>query len=143
MTLDAGSPSGPNPGRLAAYRPQRGRYDELADEQGHPREGWHRLLPLYTFDTASGLWRHREAPARPPLRLTGLVDDTVRTGARESFDRHLWVGEQALESYLAEGEALLRELPEPSLGGSLWGLVPDDFERLRWFELPAECLPAS
>jgi len=32
---------------LPAYRPLRGRYDELADERGHPREHWEQLVQLF------------------------------------------------------------------------------------------------
>ena len=34
--------------------------------------GW-RLLPAYRFDPVTGLWRHRDGPVEPPLRLTELA----------------------------------------------------------------------
>ena len=50
------------------------------------RDGW-RLLGDYRFDPATGLWRHRDGPVEPPLRLRDValrrrrVDD--RTRARD------------------------------------------------------------
>ena len=36
--------------------------------------GW-KLLPEYRFDPATGLWRHRDGPVEPPLRLSQLSYD--------------------------------------------------------------------
>ena len=38
------------------------------------RDGW-RLLPDYRFDTASGLWTHRDGVVEPPLRLAAITYD--------------------------------------------------------------------
>jgi selenocysteine lyase/cysteine desulfurase len=98
--------------------------------------GW-KLLPDYRFDPASGLWRHRDGPIEPPLSLHDLrygADGVLR------FPRHpLRAPESALAGYLANARELLAARPadvawEPPPGVSV------DFESLRWFELPAECL---
>jgi hypothetical protein len=47
--------------------------------------------------------------------------------------------ESALAGYLAEAAVLLREATPPHLADPT-PLVSDDFEHLRWFELPPACL---
>ena len=47
------------------------------------RDGW-RLIPQYTFDPASGLWRHQYGPADPPLSL----HDVTFTGNGVSYPQH-------------------------------------------------------
>ena len=62
------------------------------------RDGW-RLLPQYTFDPASGLWRHQLGPADPPLGLhdvtfTGKGSPTHNTATppRRPQCRSIWLG---------------------------------------------------
>ena len=38
------------------------------------RDGW-RLLGDYRFDPTTGLWRHRDGPVEPPLRLRDVSYD--------------------------------------------------------------------
>jgi selenocysteine lyase/cysteine desulfurase len=100
----------------------------------------HRLLPDYRFEVARGLWRHRQGPVEPPLRLDALhYDDTGRLRYPSS---HAKAGDDALAGYLEEARRLLAsrpEVPDPD-GQALPGLSAD-FEALRWFVLPPECLP--
>jgi selenocysteine lyase/cysteine desulfurase len=99
-------------------------------------EGW-KLLPDYRFDAASGLWRHRDGPIEPPLSLHDLrygPDGELR------YPRHaLRAPEDALAGYLDEARELLAARP-PAAGWGPPAGVSADFEALRWFELPAECL---
>jgi selenocysteine lyase/cysteine desulfurase len=96
----------------------------------------HRLLGDYRFDPHTGLWRHRNGPAEPPLRLgqvrydpdAGLAWPTHQASA----------GEDALVGYLAQARVLVASLPD-RLDDGPTGL-PADFERLRWFPLPPACL---
>ncbi|MEU8403563.1 aminotransferase class V-fold PLP-dependent enzyme [Nonomuraea sp. NPDC048892] len=90
----------------------------------------HRLLPDYRFDPATGLWRHHDAAAEPPIHLDDLpFDIPVPPAARAR------AGEDALPGYLEQARAILAsrrdELgpPPPDL--------PAGFERLRWFPLPS------
>jgi selenocysteine lyase/cysteine desulfurase len=99
-----------------------------------------RLLPDYRFDPARGLWRHRRGPVEPPLRLAALgYDDTGRLRYPSS---HAQAHDTALAGYLEEARRLLATRPEPpeADGHTLPGLSAD-FEALRWFVLPRECLP--
>ena len=101
-------------------------------------DGW-RLLPAYRFDPLTGLWRHRDGPVEPPLRLTDLAYEPS-TGALLVPDLpHDRAPESALAGYLDEARRVLAD-------ASAWdgeGTPPpvsDDFEDLRWFELPAACV---
>lgn len=99
------------------------------------REGW-RLLGDYRFDPASGLWRHHRGLVDPPLSLydvTYAQDRVEWPGAAESG------GEEHLAQHLAEAVEILAAASVPDLG-SHPGDVSDDFEHLRWFDLPAECV---
>ena len=96
-----------------------------------------RALPEYRFDPRSGLWSHRNA-SPPAASLDGLSYDasgqltgTLSGGAGRLPD-------SVLADYLTAGRAILTGLPEPDADRP--GHVSDDFEHLRWFELPAVCL---
>lgn len=98
--------------------------------------GW-RLLPSYRFDPATGLWRHRDGPVEPPLRLTALSYDEA-TGELVVPDLpHERAPESALAGYLEEARRIL-SAADAGAGADAW--VSEDFEHLRWFELPAGCL---
>jgi selenocysteine lyase/cysteine desulfurase len=98
----------------------------------------HRLLPDYTFDPHTGLWHHRRGPVEPPLRLRDVHFD-AEAGIRRPQDRGR-AGEESLADYLGEARALLGDGGRDEvLENRPSGLAPD-FERLRWFVLPPECL---
>ena len=100
-------------------------------------EGW-KLLPLYRFEPESGLWRHRDGPIEPPLRLTDIGYDTKTGELRLPDVPHDRAPETAFSDYLDEARRVLGAAA-PSLDVA----VPDlgaDFEHLRWFELPAVCV---
>jgi len=97
-----------------------------------------RLLHLYRFDPVTGLWRHRDGPAEPPLRLTDLAYDPDSGELRVPELPHGTASESALAGYLDEARSILASAP-----GHEDGAAPDlgpDFEHLRWFELPAACV---
>jgi selenocysteine lyase/cysteine desulfurase len=96
----------------------------------------HRLLPDYRFDPRTGLWRHRAAPAQPPLRLS---DATYDPSGRLVWPRqHPHLGEEALQDHLADARVLLAARPAVLDAGPTG--LPDDFEALRWFPVPPVCL---
>jgi selenocysteine lyase/cysteine desulfurase len=100
----------------------------------------HRLLTDYLFDPATGLWRHRSGPVEPPLRLRDVsydADGVLRYPAHRET-----APEEALAGYLEEARRLVAERPEPE-AAALAGSLSDDFESLRWFELPAACLDSQ
>lgn len=97
--------------------------------------GW-KLVPEYRFDLASGRWRHKDGAVEPPLRLSQLsyVDGVLTYPGHD--DR---APESDLAGYLAAAHELMESLPGPGDDVAA-GVVSDDFEHLRWFELPAVCL---
>jgi len=100
--------------------------------------GW-RLLPDYSFDTTTGLWRHRNGPVEPPLRLDQVSYDP-ETGAM-AYPRHDEpVPESALAGYLEQARAILAAATEDVGEDAGAPTLSADFEHLRWFELPAACL---
>ncbi len=97
------------------------------------REGW-RLLGDYSFEPGTGLWRHRNGPVEPPLRLRDVSFGPEGLRYPRQTDR---LGEEALGQHLAEARRILAEA-EPVTCGA--GSVDVDFDHLRWFELPATSL---
>ncbi len=105
-------------------------------------QGW-RLLPDYLFDPVSGLWRHRNGPVEPPLRLSQV---TYGPDGRMEYPHHEdRAPESALADYLTAGSRILADAQpdtEPPDYSELItaGLIRGDFEQLRWFDLPPACL---
>ncbi|HJQ92290.1 MAG TPA: aminotransferase class V-fold PLP-dependent enzyme [Acidimicrobiia bacterium] len=91
-------------------------------------QGW-RLLPLYTYEADTALWRHRDGLPGPP---TSLADLDFSGGGLEP-PMTAPIGE--LGEYLAEAKRILAE--EPESGGASPDLGSAG-ERLRWFPNPAE-----
>jgi selenocysteine lyase/cysteine desulfurase len=94
------------------------------------RDGW-RLLADYRFEPASGRWTHRNGVVEPPLRLGDVTYDAA--GIHPPTSRHTG-GEDLLGQQLREGASILQTAPEADLTSPTE--VSDDFERLRWFDLP-------
>ncbi len=95
-----------------------------------------RLLPLYRFDPFTGLWHHRETRSRPPI---SLYDVSYAGGAMEFRAQRVSAPERILGEQLEQAAALIASLAaEP--GGHLVEdpVLPESFERLRWFPLPGE-----
>jgi selenocysteine lyase/cysteine desulfurase len=91
-------------------------------------QGW-RLLPLYTYEPDTALWRHRDGLPRPPTSLSDL--DFSGGGLEPPMTAPIG----ALGEYLAEAKRILAE--EPESGGASPDLGSAG-ERLRWFPNPAE-----
>jgi selenocysteine lyase/cysteine desulfurase len=100
--------------------------------------GW-RLLPQYRFDAARGLWKHRDGPIEPPLRLNQLsYDDSGQLRFPRHDDR---ASEGAYADAFAAADMLLHATPASgAVEGDIAAELGTDFEHLRWFELPVECL---
>jgi selenocysteine lyase/cysteine desulfurase len=100
------------------------------------QHGWS-LLPQYIFDTASGRWHHRNGPVEPPLRLTqlsyGANGDLMYPKHHESADEAQLIG------YLEWAHEYLHGL-QPHDHSMSDAHISENFEHLRWFELPAVCV---
>jgi hypothetical protein len=96
--------------------------------------GW-RLLHLYHFEVKTGLWRHAQGLAEPPMRLAD-VRYTAEGMTYPRRRRHQ--PESQLAEYLAHARRLFDEArPEDAQTQSDLE-VTGDFEHLRWFPLPGE-----
>ena len=86
------------------------------------REGW-RLLPDYHFDPTTGLWRHRNGPAEPPLRLSQV---SYAEDGEMVFPRHDTTAPvTVLAEYLDEARQILDDASPPDThrpGSPLTGL---------------------
>ena len=99
------------------------------------REGW-KLLDDYRFEPVSGLWRHHGGPIEPPLRLTDIsygVD-----GAMVYPHRDATAPVEILTQHLEDARRILAGARSPSTDDS--GTISQEFDALRWFELPRASL---
>ena len=99
--------------------------------------GW-KLLPLYRFDPATGLWHHRDGPRRPRVTLEDL---SFAPGAL-STPRRATAPESVLPGYLAEARRIVADVEARPPAAEPFSRVSDEFERLRWFPLPHEAAAA-
>jgi hypothetical protein len=103
--------------------------------------GW-KLLPQYRFEPTTGLWKHRGGPVEPPLRLAQLhydEDGILRFPPTDDL-----APDTARADALAAAVELFESAPDVAPGpSSLVDELGADFEHLRWFELPAECLTSA
>jgi selenocysteine lyase/cysteine desulfurase len=97
------------------------------------RDGW-RLLGDYDFEPATGIWRHREGPVEPPLRLHQVGFEQGRLTYPAQLER---AGEDALAGQLADARAVLAAATPQRCDEAH---VNVDFDHLRWFELPVTSL---
>ena len=94
--------------------------------------GW-KLLPLYRFDPATGLWRHRDAPPDAPTTLLAQLE-------REPVP-FATAPETVLAGQLVTAREVINAIDEHPPRGPLDDpVVSDEFERIRWFPLPGEAL---
>jgi len=98
--------------------------------------GWN-LLPQYRFDAASGRWNHRDGSVEPPMRLGDLA---YGGDGRLTYPHH---DSRAPESQLLDtldwARTYVQSLRDWADEAAAADLGPE-FEHLRWFELPAECV---
>jgi len=100
----------------------------------------HLFLTDYKFDPDTGIWRHRNGPVEPALRLREI---SYEDGAGMIYPIH---NERAPESALASYVELAQQLASERLTRAAStenvaaSTMSDRFESLRWFELPDACL---
>ncbi len=105
---------------------------ELVADQGY------RLIEDYRFEPMSGLWRHKDGPVEPPLRLSQVqyIDGVMTYPHHEDK-----ADETVLAGYLEHAKALLASRAEPQIHRA--AQMSGEFEHLRWFELPPACMATS
>ncbi len=97
----------------------------------------HAFLADYAFDPDTGLWRHRAEPDQAPLSLADLSYDSEGRLTQPPHPKR--ADASAFGDYLAEACRRLserRQIPVTEDNAH----VTADFDALRWFELPADCL---
>ena len=95
-----------------------------------------RLLPLYRFDPFTGLWHNRKTRSRPPI---SLYDVAYAGGAMEFRAQRASAPESVLGEQLEQAAALIASLAAEPAGDIVDDpVLPESFERLRWFPLPGE-----
>jgi hypothetical protein len=83
---------------------------------------------------------HRQGAVEPPLRLDQIAYDDQ---GRMRYPRHEDTApESELARHLDVGAKLLAEAAGPDLS-TRPSQVTEDFEHLRWFELPGVCLETT
>lgn len=102
-----------------------------------------RLIPDYTFDITTGIWRHRGGVVAPPLHLTDVnFNSTGLTYPRH----HNRADESALVGYLDQACEVLSRYPMPDDddlvrdAADVAGLISTPVEHLRWFDVARSCL---
>lgn len=96
------------------------------------KHGW-KLLPQYTFDSHTGIWRHHKAADQATLGLEDLdIFNAAQSGAGS-------IGESALAGYLDDARTILEQADATlnTQAGST-GPLTNQVETLRWFPLPEE-----
>jgi selenocysteine lyase/cysteine desulfurase len=99
-------------------------------------DGW-KLLPDYRFDVHTGIWHHRGGTGVAPFTLDDLAYDGQ--GVLRWPDTRRRAPESALAGYLDEARMRLAALPEGGTDDAV-ARVGDEFDALRWFELPVACV---
>ncbi len=90
-------------------------------------DGW-RLLAMYTYETSTGIWRHRDGLPQPPKSLSDFAfGEDLESPAAEPIG--------VLDSYLEEAKRILAHAP---LGDGDDPVLSDTAEKLRWFPTPME-----
>jgi selenocysteine lyase/cysteine desulfurase len=99
-------------------------------------EGW-KLLPLYRFEPESGLWRHRGGEPQS-LRLQ---DVSFASGRLEVASRSTTVDPGTFADHLEAARRLVAAVEEtPTVAALDDPPLSAEFERERWFPLPAEAV---
>jgi selenocysteine lyase/cysteine desulfurase len=102
-------------------------------------EHGHAFLNDYSFDPDTGLWRHRHEATDTAVTLTGLRYDG--DGRLTQPNLPATSDATALPGYLEEAAALLASRQPTATDDD--SHFSADFDALRWFELPRECLKVS
>lgn len=100
----------------------------------------HLFLTDYSFDPETGIWRHRNGPVEPALRLREVTYGDDGRMHYPIHDDH--APESQLAIYLETAQKLTaeRETTLPLADVLAASTMSERFESLRWFELPQSCL---
>ncbi|NND03993.1 MAG: aminotransferase class V-fold PLP-dependent enzyme [Acidimicrobiia bacterium] len=99
-------------------------------------DGW-KLLPKYRFETTSGLWRHVEGLAEPPMSIGDVTFGP--DGVTYSKPNREAAG--PLQDYLDEAGRVFESLGDVAYRPRGLDWTTEHFESLRWFVMPEEVAP--
>ena len=93
------------------------------------------LLPWYHFEPGTGLWRHRDDVAAPPMSL----GDVNYAGDRMSFPlRTRRTKTNDLPRFLERARSIIADAQHKPLCAPAHEATTDEFEQLRWFSYAGE-----
>lgn len=99
------------------------------------------FLTDYNFNPDTGLWRHKNGPVEPPMRLNAISYNSY--GDMCYSVKHDRAPESALKNYISQAMTLAARkqsaLPSSEMP-SLSDLLGERFESMRWFELSQESI---
>jgi len=92
-----------------------------------------RLLPLYRFESETGLWRHHEGHRQAAMGF----EDLRYTGGRLDYESvRLTEPLEVLSGYLDQAHEVVKTLDPESHTATQTERLEDGLENLRWFPLP-------
>lgn len=102
------------------------------------------FLTDYYFNSDTGLWRHKNGPVEPPMRLSAISYNS--DGDMCYPIKHDRAPESALKDYISQARQLAsgKNSKIPSLDHPVVSLLLGErFESMRWFELPQESIATT
>ena len=99
------------------------------------------FLSDYHFNPDSGLWKHKDGPVEPPMSLNAISYNS--DGEMEYPIKHDRTSEASLKGYINQAHKLSCEKNlnfDTNQPTNIADLVGEQFESMRWFELPYDCL---
>jgi len=97
------------------------------------------LLPNYSFDPHTGLWRHRQERQA----VMSLHDISYETGELTYVDRRKNHESMPLKTFLDEAADIVEHQASSKTEALGPPTTTDDFEHLRWFPYPSECATST
>ncbi len=101
----------------------------------------HLFLADYHFNPDTGLWRHKDGPVEPPMSLHSISYSSA--GEMQYPIKHDRAPESSLKDYIISAHELAhaKKSLDASIGSAtIAELLGEQFESMRWFELPEVCL---
>ena len=101
----------------------------------------HLFLADYHFNPDTGLWRHKDGPVEPPMSLHSISYSSA--GEMQYPIKHDRAPESSLKDYIISAHELAhaKKSLDASVGSTrIAELLGEQFESMRWFELPEESL---
>ena len=99
------------------------------------------FLSDYNFNPDTGLWKHKNGPVEPPMSLNAISYNSA--GEMQYPIKHDRTPESSLKNYIKQAQKFSIDKEQntaTNLSTNVADLLGEQFESMRWFELPHECL---